>query len=80
LCARILPEKGKFVSRTSVFPLTDEELRSEVVHARQKEFELSLKEALGKHYVLAKDSLTDPDEETPDQVDYEPIQPDDPQS
>jgi hypothetical protein len=53
-------------------------MRSEVVQARQTEFELSLKEALGKRYVLAKDVLTDPDEETPDQVDYEPIQPDDP--
>ena len=78
LCARILTEKGRFVSRTSVFPLTEEEQRSEAVKERQEQYELSLKEALGKRFELAKDVMTDPDEVTPEHVDYEPILPEDP--
>ena len=77
LCARILTEKGRFVSRTSVFPLTEEEERSELVKERQKSYGLSLKEALGSRYELAKDMKTDPEEETPEHIDYEPILPED---
>jgi hypothetical protein len=40
ICARILTEKGKFVSRTSVFPLTSEETRSDTIKDRQKQFEV----------------------------------------
>jgi hypothetical protein len=52
LCARILTEKGSFVSRTSVFPLTDEDHRSQIVKERKAAFEVSLKDKLGKKYVL----------------------------
>ena len=54
LCARIITAKGKFVNRTSVFPLTNEDVRSEAVKKRQEEFELSLKDALGDRYVLCQ--------------------------
>jgi hypothetical protein len=38
ICARILTSKGKFISRTSVFPLTSEEARSEPVMKRKQEY------------------------------------------
>ena len=50
LCARSITAKGKFVNRTSVFPLTNEDVRSEAVKKRQEEFELSLKDALGDRF------------------------------
>jgi hypothetical protein len=78
LCARILTDKGSFVSRTSVFPLTDEDHRSQIVQERKAAFEVSLKDKLGKRYVLAKDTLKDEEEDTPSQIDYEPVLQDDP--
>ena len=78
ICARILTEKGKFVSRTSVFPLTSEETRSDTIRDRQKQFEESLKKALGNRFALAKDVLSDEEEETPVLMDYEPVEEGDP--
>jgi hypothetical protein len=80
LCARILTEKGTLVSQTSVFPLTDEEHRSQVAKERQAAIEVSLKEKLGKRYVLAKDTMKDDKEDTPSQITdrYEPVLQNDP--
>jgi hypothetical protein len=73
LCARIFTEKGTLVNRPSVFPLTDEEKRSEIVTVQKATFEISLKTALVKCYVLAKDAPVDEDEETPEFQEYEPL-------
>ena len=73
LCARILTEKGTLVNRTSVFPLTDEENRSEAVSIQKATFEITLKNSLGRRYVLARDADSSEDEETPEFQEYEPI-------
>jgi hypothetical protein len=78
LCACILKQKGKFVSRTSVIPLSAEDQRSETVAERKVLCTQSLKKALGKRYVLAKDSLTDNDDDTPEFEKYIPIDDRDP--
>jgi hypothetical protein len=64
LSACILTRKGEFVSRTSVIPLSAKDERSKTVRERKTLYTKSLKEALGKRYVLAKDSLPSYDNET----------------
>ena len=44
MCANILGVEGYVMGRTSVWPLTDEEKRSEVVKEQMKEFKENLKE------------------------------------
>ena len=45
-CSKLLTKKGQIVCRTSVFPLSVEDLNSEVVKKQMTEFEDRLKEAL----------------------------------
>jgi hypothetical protein len=73
LCSRILTNKATILNRTSVIPLSDEDKRSESVQKQKEAFELSLKTALGKRYILAKDVMDDEDEVTPEFKEYEPI-------
>ena len=74
LCARILTAKGKFVSRTSVFPLTPDELTSDAVKKKMEAYETTLKDVLGDKY---KPMPEDEEESTPMHEPYEPIEPDD---
>ena len=80
LCARILTRKGKFVHRSSVLPLSDEEQRSPVVAKKIEAFEAELKEALGQKYDPLKPDQVDKSELTPEFEPYEPIEPDDPKN
>jgi Reverse transcriptase (RNA-dependent DNA polymerase) len=73
LCSRVLTDKGTIVNRTSVFPLSDEERRSEQVVVQKQSYEDLLKVALGKHYILAKDVPNEEGEDTPEFQEYEPI-------
>jgi hypothetical protein len=66
VCLHPVTRKGEFVSRTSLIPLSAEDERSEAVGERKTLYTASLKEALGKRYVLAKDSLPSDDDTTPE--------------
>ena len=50
LCGRVLTAKGKFVHRSSIYPLSPEDERSDKVRERIRLYEQSLKEALKQKY------------------------------
>ncbi len=77
LCARILTDKGRFVYRTSVIPLDKGEENSDALKERKAAFTESLKKALGSRYSIAKHDDTSW-EETPEAVNYVPIDDRDP--
>jgi len=47
MCSKVLTSKARVVSRTSVFPLSTEDVNSEVVKQMKKDYVESLKEKLG---------------------------------
>ena len=59
-----------------MIPLLDEEERAQEVIEKKALYTQSLKEALGKRYVLAKDGLSDQeqDDDTPVAMKYEPME------
>ena len=61
-----------------MIPLLNEEERAQEVMEKKEFYTQSLKEALRKRYVLAKDSLSGPDQDddTPVAMKYEPIEED----
>ena len=77
LCARILTDKGRFVSRTSVFPLKPEELSNDEVKKKLEAYETMLKDKLGERYKPLPEDDEDVEETTPQYEPYEPIEPDD---
>lgn len=71
LTARILTPKGKFIFRTSVFPLKPDELMSDEVKKKIEDYEISLKDALREGYLPMPDDGDDR-ETTPAFEPYEP--------
>jgi hypothetical protein len=71
LCAAILTDKARIVSRTSVFPLTLAEQNSDVMIEQKKKYTLSVKERIGKKYVIIDGD--DTEEATPQNEMYEPV-------
>ena len=81
LCGRVLTAKGKFVHRSSIYPLSPEDERSDKVRERIRLYEQSLKEALKQKYEPYKPDPDDPTylaDEFPDHVPYQPIDDNDP--
>jgi len=81
LCGRILSSNGKFVHRSSIYPLSPEDERSDQIKERKRLYEVSLKEALKQKYEPYKPDPDDPTylaDEAPDHVPYQPINEDDP--
>ena len=72
MCSKLLTKKGQIVCRTSVFPLSVEDLNSEIVKKQMTEFEDRLKEALrdGSDPIVVRDVIEDDiGDDTPE---YEP--------
>ena len=65
LCAKILTEKGRQVSRTSVFPLTEAENNSDAIKEKKRIFTEELKKNLGSKHTIIKGTPDDGDEATP---------------
>jgi hypothetical protein len=74
LCAKILTEKGRQVSRTSVFPLSDEENNSDAIKEKKRIYTEELKKNLGSKYTFIEGTPDDGDEETPTPELYEPLE------
>jgi len=78
MSAWILTDKGRFVHRTLVFPIKEEEWASDGFKERVAEFESRLKERLKDRYnPLEPDPEGDKEVETPTHEPYEPINPND---
>ena len=78
MSAWILTDKGRFVHRTSVFPIKEEEWASDGFKERVAEFEARLRESLKDRYnPLEPDPEDDEEVETPTHEPYEPIDPND---
>ena len=78
MSAWILTDKGRFVHRTSVFPIKEEEWASDGFKERVAEFEARLRESLKDRYnPLEPDPEDDEEVETPIHEPYEPIDPND---
>ena len=75
LCARILNEKAQFLSRTSVFPLNDEEARSEPVKEKQKRFTETLNKSLERMSRKSQPAQDAPDSESEKYADVNPKEP-----
>ena len=76
MSARILTDKARFVDRTSVFPIKEEEWATDSFKERVARFEASLKERLKDRYnPVEPDADDDDDAKTPI---YEPYQPTNP--
>lgn len=60
LCYAVINSKGSILHKTSVFPLKDEELRSEHIKAMKSEWETELKAKLGRRIKGLIDLDTDP--------------------
>ena len=71
LCAAVLTDKAKIVSRTSVFPLTVAEDCNDEIQIQKRKFTLSVKERIGKKYEIVDED--DSDEATPQHELYEPV-------
>ena len=77
ICARILTDKGRLVSRTSVIPLSQQEKQSPVIESKKKAFTESLQKALGKRYTIASSDDRESREDLEPEF-YEPIDDRDP--
>jgi len=78
MSAWILTDKGRFVHRTLVFPIKEEEWSSDGFKQRVAEFEARLRDRLKEIYnPLEPDPEDNKEVETPTHEPYEPIDPND---
>ena len=79
MSARIITDKARFVHRTSVWPIKEEDWSVDAFKQRVAEFEASLKERLKDRYNPIEPNPEEDDDEveTPTHEPYQPLEPED---
>ena len=77
MSSMIITDKARFVHRTSVFPIKEEEWSTDAFKERVANFEASLKEKLKDKYDPIEPCPEDDEAETPTYEPYEPVEPGD---